>query len=82
MSEKKRQILLLLVRQMREVVTDASTKEGLNHIIDTIAHTAPEILDSRWNRIFNFCRANLSNNKECFNLYNHYFDSYKKLVDM
>ena len=86
MNEKKRGILLLLVRQMKEAVSDEPTKKGLDHIIDTIAHTAPEIMDSRWNRIFNFCRANLSQegnaeHKECFDLYHNYFKQYKELVE-
>lgn len=86
MAEKKRAILLTLVRQMREAVSDQPTKQDLENIITTIAHTAPEIMDSRWNRIFNYCRANLSEegNKEhaeCFALYHNYFSQYKALVD-
>lgn len=84
MNDKKRALLLVLVRQMKEAVSDEANKRDLDNISQTIAHTAPEILDSRWNRIFNYCRANLSQegnkeHEECFKLYNNYFSQYKAL---
>lgn len=44
-----------------EFESDEEMKISFNKIKDTICHTAPEILNNRWNDIYLFCRNNLNN---------------------
>ncbi len=71
-----------------DIVNDSDTKEykyikGLIHLIDTICHTAPEILWSRWENIYRFCTVNFSDfnnedHKKILNIYNTRIKGYKK----
>ena len=65
--EQKRQYLLKTIQMfIDEFKPDNKDKNlesiisGFEAIMDTIGHTAPEIITSRWKDIFNFCKAYLN----------------------
>ena len=57
---------------------------SFNRIIDTVSHTAPEIVSQRWNKIYNFCisHCNNSNNTAHVNAYNIYHNRIKEYFDL
>jgi hypothetical protein len=76
--------LLSTVTQMDTALNDADITERLERLYDTIAHTAPEIIDSRWHNIYRFCTTFVTdgenaNHIKCFELYNKRVKEYKQL---
>lgn len=74
-----------LLRKMEDTVSNQPLKQTVSNVRDTVVHTAPEILDSRWKRIFQMCviHMNDANNPEhakCFELYTQALNEYKKLI--
>ena len=85
MSVPKRALLLNLLTNMESTVSCPSLKQTVSNVRDTVAHTAPEIIDSRWKRIYQMCviHMNEADNPEhdkCFHLYQEAFNEYKKLL--
>ena len=84
-ADNKRFILLKLLRNMEDTLTNVPLKTSVSHLYDTVSHTAPEILDSRWSKIYNLCvmYINDDDNAEhakCFKLYEQAFEDYKRLL--
>lgn len=80
----KRSYLLQTLLLIDKVLADRLMTITLNKIKDTVAHTAPEMLDARWNNIYLFCLENVQDasnprHMECFELYQKRFTEYKKL---
>lgn len=70
---------------MENTVSNQSLKQTVSNVRDTVVHTAPEILDSRWKRIFQMCAIHMNdaNNPEhtnCFELYTKALNEYKNLL--
>lgn len=83
--EPKRALLLKLLMNMEDTVSCASLKKTVSNLRDTVAHTAPEIIDSRWQRIYQMCviHMNEADNPEhgkCFHLYQQALEQYKTLL--
>ena len=83
--DTKRQVLTRMLLAMKNTITNEDTKKGILNIIDTVSHTAPELMDSRWMRVYRFCRYHMHelDNEEhtkCFELYEKHFEEYKKLL--
>ena len=81
----KRALLMKLLMNMEDTVSDPSLKKTVSNLRDTVVHTAPEIIDSRWRMIFNMCvlHMNEANNPEhgkCFHLYQKALEEYKLLL--
>jgi len=84
-AKSKRALLLKLLMNMEDSVSDPSLKQTVSNIRDTVAHTAPEIIDSRWRRIYQMCilHMNEADNPEhgkCFHLYQEALKEYKTLL--
>jgi len=82
---EKRYILITLLAQMKASVTDESLKRSIGSLADTVAHSAPEIIDSRWRPIYNMCKRQMndvenSEHKKCFELYSAAIEKYKGLM--
>lgn len=80
----KRTYLLQTLILIDKLLADKLMTITLNKIKDTVAHTAPEMLDTRWNNIYLFCLqyvqdASNPSHMKCFNLYQTRFVEYKKL---
>lgn len=83
--DRKRAFLIKLLIEMENTVSNESLKQTVSNVRDTVVHTAPEILDSRWQRIFQMCTIHMNdaNNKEhekCFFLYTQALKEYKNLL--
>jgi len=81
----KRSLLIQLLTTMEDTVSNQSLKQTVSNTRDTVAHTAPEIIDSRWKRIYQMCSIHMNdvNNPEhakCFELYMQALEEYKKLL--
>ena len=81
----KRSILLQLLVDMKKAVTDKDVQQSLENLGDTVVHTAPEMLDQRWNSVYLLCVTYMNDDTEehrkCFNLYQDAFRRYKAIVD-
>ena len=80
----KRSYLLQTLVLIDDILNDKLMTITLNKIKDTVAHTAPEMLDARWNNIYLFCLQHVQDasnpsHMECFELYQKRFIEYKKL---
>ena len=85
MIQKKRALILNLLLNIHNTVSDSSLKRTISNLRDTVVHTAPEIMDSRWVRIYQICSQYLNdqNNPEhekCFNMYQNALKEYKTLL--
>jgi len=83
--DKKRALLIKLLKNMEDTVSDQSLKQTVSNVRDTVVHTAPEILDSRWQRIFQMCVIHMNDVKnpehaKCFELYTQALNEYKNLL--
>ena len=83
--KNKRLLLMKLLTEMETVISDKSLKQTVSNVRDTVAHTAPEILDSRWKIIYNMCVIHLNDfenpeHAKCFELYSQVFEEYKTLL--
>tara|TARA_X000000950_G_C13900870_1_gene654837 strand:+ start:130 stop:384 length:255 start_codon:yes stop_codon:yes gene_type:complete len=83
--DRKRAIMTNLLIQLEHAVSSESLKQTVSNVRDTVVHTAPEILDSRWQRIFQMCTihmndANNPEHEKCFNLYMQALEEYKNLL--
>ncbi len=77
--ETKRAFHLKTVLQLRAAVSPAGeAHRSLTSAADSIAHMAPEILDSAWTNIYQVCTMYLMDNKECFDVYTNRYNQYKK----
>ena len=81
----KREHLLTTIELLsNEFNNDKDIQDSFKRIADTICHTAPEILDMRWNDIYNFCKCNLNNTNndshvKSLQIYNTRLKMYNKL---
>lgn len=83
--DPKRHLLLKLLCEMNASVSDESLKQSIESLTDTVMHSAPEIIDSRWRPIYNMCVKYMNDvdNKEhqkCFELYSEAIERYKSLM--
>jgi len=83
-NTSKRMILLTLLTDIENTVTDMSLKKSVSNVYDTVAHTAPEIMDSRWNTIYKLCVNNMNDmnnpkHKLCLELYEQALQNYRDL---
>lgn len=81
----KRALLLKLLNNMEESVSDTSLKQTISNLRETVAHTAPEIIDSRWRRIYQLCVTHMNDvdnpeHDKCFHLYQKALNDYKSLL--
>lgn len=81
----KRALLLKLLNNMEESVSDPSLKQTISNLRETVAHTAPEIIDSRWRRIYQLCVTHMNDvdnpeHDKCFHLYQNALNDYKSLM--
>ena len=54
--QNKTTYLLETVQQISDALKDdENIVNDLKKLIDTICHTAPEIIDSRWQKLYNYC---------------------------
>ena len=69
---------------IREVFEDnPGIQKSLDNILDTVAHTAPEIVGSRWTDIYLFCSGYLNDEKnpthvKSLDIYNTRYATYRK----
>lgn len=83
--DRKRALMTNLLIKMENAVSNQSLKQTVSNVRDTVVHTAPEILDSRWQRIFQMCTihmndANNPEHEKCFELYMQALKEYKNLL--
>jgi len=62
---------------------EAKYSNGFTRLMDTICHTAPEIVWSRWEDIYRFCTVNFNDfnnedHKKILHIYNMRIKGYKK----
>lgn len=81
----KRALLVKLLSNMEDTVSDLSLKQTISNLRDTVVHTAPEIIDSRWKRIYQMCVRHMSEvenpeHEKCFQLYQQALEEYKELL--
>ena len=81
----KRALLINLLKNMKDAVSNPSLKQTISNVMDTVGHTAPEIIDLRWKRIYQMCVVHMgdvgnSEHAKCFELYTHALEEYKKLL--
>ncbi len=55
----KHAYILGTVRMMENAVSNAQKKHQLRNVYDSLAHRAPEIVDTGWNDIYQYARVNL-----------------------
>jgi hypothetical protein len=76
--------LLQTVNQLKTHVpeTEIGIRSGFDKISDTIAHSAPEIVEARWKDIFNLCSVYINDDKidwheKVFNTYQERYIYFK-----
>ena len=84
-SELKRKFLLQTVMLMQgEFEPDSVYHKDLDGILDTICHTAPEIMSNRWKTIYNYCKDNINDfektsHANCLKIYTSRINTYNDL---
>ena len=68
----------------KNFVSNKTIIRDLNSIIDTIMHTAPEIINKRWMDIYLYCSKHFTeidnlNHFKAFNIYQQRYTEYKEL---
>lgn len=81
----KRVLLLKLLINMENTVSDDDLKTTIDRIKSTVVHTAPEILDLRWKSIYHMCVQYMNDfdnpeHDRCFELYSQALEEYKTLL--
>jgi len=82
LQQKNKQLFLIGVLQDIHNTIDADdTKESLKCYLDTVYHSAPEIIDERWTGLYNICRKYINDMEnpthvECFKIYNKGYKEY------
>ena len=79
----KREFLMTTVLLLKGAVDDEKIKVEFDKLLDTIAHTAPEVLDHRWMNIYNICSTHLTDmtdesHNECYTIYQNRLKDYSK----
>ena len=83
-ESKKREYLLRTIQLLsNEFKNNEDIQNSFKKIADTICHTAPEILNTRWTDIYNFCKCNLNDTTNMshinsLHIYNSRLKEYKK----
>lgn len=85
MIQKKRALMMNLLLNFQNTLSNPSLKQTVSNLRDTIIHTAPEILDRRWGRIYQLCihfinDANNEEHQKCFDFYQQALEEYKKIM--
>jgi len=64
----------------KNFLSDEQTTRDLNSIIDSIMHTAPEIINKKWMDIYLYCSNHFTDieNMQHYNAFNIYQDRYQK----
>jgi|TARA_Y100000817_G_scaffold306948_1_gene292750 hypothetical protein len=80
----KRVFILQTLDMMRTTLDDPSMTKSIEKIKDTVAHSAPEILDGRWYKIYAFCTQFVNDEDnpkhlKCFNIYNDRLKEYGEI---
>ena len=80
----KTQHILETIGLLIDELDNEEIKMSLVRIADSVAHTAPEIIDNRWSTLFKFCThyINDENNPshlKCLEIYNQRYTSYAAL---
>ena len=85
--QNKTTYLLETVQQISDALKDdENVVNDLKKLIDTICHTAPEIIDSRWQKLYNYCvqfinDASDPNHLKAFNIYSTRLREYNELFN-
>ena len=72
---------LCLIREIFE--DNPEMQKSLEKVLDTVSHTAPEVIGTRWMDIYQFCIVYLNDEKnpahvKCLNIYNTRYTTYRK----
>ncbi len=84
-DDLKRQFLIQTVILLQgEFEKNTLYYKDLRKIIDTICHTAPEIITNRWNDIYNYCKDNINDfektsHMNCLEIYKSRITAYYDL---
>ena len=64
----------------KNFLSDEQITRDLNSIIDSIMHTAPEIINKKWMDIYLYCSNHFTDieNMQHYNAFNIYQDRYQK----
>jgi len=79
--------LLETVQKISDVLNDDKRiVNDLKKLIDTICHTAPEIVDSRWQKLYTYCvqfinDASNPNHLKAFKIYTYRLKEYNELFN-
>ena len=71
-------------RISNEIIDNENMQASFNALIDSIMHTAPEIVQGRWRDLFLICRENLDDasnpaHQKCLEIYNSRYREYRKI---
>ena len=78
----KRAYIINTVLLLKGAINDERIKVEFEKLLDTITHTAPEILDQRWMNIYYICSSHLTDmedktHTECYSIYENRLMEYK-----
>jgi hypothetical protein len=84
MLETKRQLILQTIVLLQEACDDDNVHDILNKVASTVAHTAPEIIDRSWLKLYNVCTHHLNNasipsHQACFQVYTSQYEKYQSV---
>lgn len=84
MIESKSQFLVATVQALHEACEDPAIQGEFDKVMDSLVHTAPEILDRCWLRMYSVCSQHLTNasdptHTKCFRIYTDRYRQYKEL---
>ena len=73
-------------RISNELTDNKNMQISFNALIDSIMHTAPEIVNGRWKDLFLICSQNINDesnpaHQKCLKIYNSRYEEYRKIYN-
>lgn len=84
MTDSKQAYLFGVLQRIHDAIDSVDTKTTLKSQMETVAHSAPEIVDLRWRPLYDLCRYHINDDTnpahaKCFEIYHDGYAEYCKL---
>ena len=76
---EKLSFMLETLQQLQQAAKRSDLSKPFDAMHDSVAHTAPEVMDRCWHLVYAFCIKHLQDRKDVQKIYNERIEQYFKL---
>lgn len=76
---EKLTFMLETLRQLQQAAERPDLSKLFDAMLDSVVHTAPEVMDLCWHRVYRFCMKHLHDHENVQKIYNERIEQYFKL---